>query len=179
MKKILLSLANLASNVSIFTGHLVSWLTISMVVILAANVLSGWLFSKSAIFLTESVSWMHSANFLLAAAYTFNRNEHVRVDIFYSRMSARTKAVVNLTGVLCLLLPFCLFIIWSSWSYVEMSWKLNEASAEAGGMPALYLMKSFLIIMPVLLLIESLNQIICNLLILIGNKQPHDKAGAV
>lgn len=158
IKKLFLSSAHFCSAVSIITGQLISWLIVGMAIVLAANVLSSWLFNKSAILLTESVTWMHSANFLLAAAYTLNQNEHVRVDIFYAKMSSKTKATVNLAGTLCLLIPFCLFILWASWSYVEISWKLNEASAEAGGMPAIYLQKSFLIVMPILLLIEAFNQ---------------------
>lgn len=159
MKYLCHLLAENLSKVSIYTGRAVAWLTIGMVVLLAFNVISSWLFNRSWILLSELVTWMHSANFLLAAAYTLNRDEHVRVDIFYNKMSVRSKAVVNLLGSLLLLIPICIFILWSSWSFVLLSYNIGEVSAEAGGMPALFIFKGFLLLMPVLLLIEALAQI--------------------
>ncbi|WP_196139116.1 TRAP transporter small permease subunit [Aliikangiella sp. G2MR2-5] len=153
---------NIFEKTSVLSGRLISWLTIGMVVLLSINVLSSWLFQSSSILASEAVTWMHSANFLLAAAYTLNKDEHVRVDIFYAKMSERGQALINLLGTLLLLLPVTTFIIWASWSYVAMSWKIGEVSAEAGGMPALYLLKSLLIVMPVLLIIEAVNQLIKN-----------------
>jgi TRAP-type mannitol/chloroaromatic compound transport system permease small subunit len=166
MNKISATLQASLSFVSVNTGRIVSWLTFLMVILLSFNVLSSWLFLSSSIVISESITWMHSANFLLAAAYTLNRNEHVRVDIFYAKMSLKAKAVVDLMGTLLLLLPVCLFIIWASWSYVLLSWKLNEVSAEAGGLPYLFILKGFLIVMPLLLMIEAINQLILNLNIL-------------
>jgi len=150
-------------KIATFSGQLVSWLTLSMVVVLTINVLSSWLFNSSSILMSESITWMHSANFLLAAAYTLNRGEHVRVDIFYAKMSQKGKAIVDLLGTVFLLLPVSAFIIWASWSYVSLSWRIGEVSAEAGGMPAVYILKSMLIVMPVLLMIEALNQILLNI----------------
>ena len=173
-------LADRLAKVSIFTGRLVSWLTISMVVILSFNVISSWLFNISSILLTESVTWMHSANFLLAAAYTLNRGEHVRVDIFYAKMSASRKALVDLLGTFLLLLPVCAFILWSSWSFVLLSWNIGEVSAEAGGLPALWVLKGFLLAMPVLLIIEAIAQIFKNLAILFnGETKPSQQEGVL
>jgi TRAP-type mannitol/chloroaromatic compound transport system permease small subunit len=159
MKSILPSIAKLLSQIPLFTGQMVSWFSAIMVLLLTINVLSSWLFKSSSILVSESITWMHSANFLLAAAYTLNRGEHVRVDIFYTKMSLRGKAVVDLLGTLLLLLPVSLFIIWSSWSYVRLSWRIGEVSAEAGGMPYTFILKAFLILMPLLLIIEAINQL--------------------
>ncbi|TQV72215.1 TRAP transporter small permease subunit [Aliikangiella marina] len=169
-------LADHLSKVSVFTGRLVSWLTIGMVVILSFNVISSWLFNVSAILLTESVTWMHSANFLLAAAYTLNRGEHVRVDIFYAKMTAKRKALVDLLGTLFLLLPVCAFILWSSWSFVLLSWNIGEVSAEAGGLPFLWILKGFLIVMPVLLIIEGIAQFFKNLSVLMNDQSTTGQA---
>ena len=87
------------SFVSINTGRLVSWLTFLMVILLSFNVLSSWLFQSSSIVISELITWMHSANFLLAGAYTLNRNEHVRVDIFYAKMSFKAKGGARSFGL--------------------------------------------------------------------------------
>ncbi len=147
------------SAISITSGRLVSWLTIGMVLVMCANVLMSWLFNFSLILLSETITWMHSANFLLASAYTLNRNAHVRVDIFYAKMSAQKQALVDLIGTLIFLLPLSIFIFWASWSYVILSWKIGEVSAEAGGLPAIFILKGMLLVMPVLLVIEGINQL--------------------
>lgn len=167
-------LADNLAKVSIYTGRAVAWLTITMVVLLAFNVLSSWLFNRSWILLSELVTWMHSANFLLAAAYTLNRDEHVRVDIFYNKMSVRRKAWVNLLGGLLLLTPVSVFILWSSWSFVLLSYNIGEVSAEAGGMSAVFIFKGFLLLMPVLILLEGLAQIFKQIIILTSYQSSND-----
>ncbi|MDH5433887.1 MAG: TRAP transporter small permease subunit [Gammaproteobacteria bacterium] len=171
MKEKLLKLAQITSVTGVLIGRLVSWLTLGMVVVVSVNVLSSWLFSVSSILASEAVTWMHSANFLLAAAYTLNRNDHVRVDVFYSKMNERMKAWVDFLGGIILLLPVSIFIFWASWSYVIQSWRIGESSAEAGGMPALFLLKGLLLVMPVLLVLEGLGQIIKNLAFIIQNEE--------
>ena len=101
---------------------------------------------------------MHAAVFMLAAAYTLAAGDHVRVDIFYSKMNPRNKALVNLLGTLFLLLPFCIFLIWTSWDYVATSWVIQESSRETGGLPYPFptIMKSFIPLTGVLLILQGL-----------------------
>ncbi len=160
MKATLSHLVRKFTIISTISGQIVSWLTVSMVIVLTFNILSSWIFNTSSILLSESITWMHSANFLLAAGYTLNRDEHVRVDIFYSRMSLKKQSLVDIFGTLFLLIPVSIFIIWSSWSYVLLSWRVGEVSAEAGGMPATFLLKGLLLLMPLILIIEGINQLL-------------------
>jgi TRAP-type mannitol/chloroaromatic compound transport system permease small subunit len=142
------------------TGNLVAWLTFFMVILSVINVLASWLFNTSWIWMRESVTWMHGANFLLAAAYTLNRQSHVRVDIFYAKMSIQKQALVDFVGTLLLMLPTSMFIAWASWPAFLLSWRVGEVSSEAGGVPALWILKGFLLIMPLFLIIESINQLV-------------------
>ncbi|NVJ50910.1 MAG: TRAP transporter small permease subunit [Gammaproteobacteria bacterium] len=145
------------------SGNTVAFLTLAMVLIMFTSTLLSQLFNINFIALQESVTWLHATVFMLGAAYTLQRNEHVRVDIFYQGFSHKTQALVDITGTLVFLFPMCLFILYSSINFVELSWKLNEASAEAGGLPALYLLKSLIWVMPVLMMIEGLHQIMLNI----------------
>ncbi|MEE4184572.1 MAG: TRAP transporter small permease subunit [Gammaproteobacteria bacterium] len=113
----------------------VAWLTLAMVVITALIVVQRYWFDSGSIRLQESVTVMHALVFMLAAAYTLAEGGHVRVDVFYSRMSARQQAWVNLLGTALLLMPFCGYLLWSSGDYVATSWQIREASQEAGGLP--------------------------------------------
>ena len=74
-------------------GRMVSWLTMTMVLITATVVVLRYVFGVGWIWLQETVTWMHATVFLLAAAYTLSHDEHVRVDIFYRGMSPRRQAL--------------------------------------------------------------------------------------
>lgn len=117
------------------TGRLVAWLTLPMVVGTFVIVVLRYVFDLGWIWMQESVIWIHAVVFMLAGAYTLNSDQHVRVDIFYRGMSARRKAWVDLCGTLFFLIPMSLFLIWSSWEYVSVSWQIQEGSREAGGLP--------------------------------------------
>ncbi len=88
-------------------GRGAAWLCLVIVALQFALVVARYLFGLGSIWLTETVLYAHGALFLLAAAWTLQAGGHVRVDIFYAEMTARTKALVDLFGALLLLLPFC------------------------------------------------------------------------
>jgi TRAP-type mannitol/chloroaromatic compound transport system permease small subunit len=140
------------------TGRLIAWLTLLMVIVTCIVVVQRYLFDTGSIRLQESITFMHAAVFLLTAAYTLSVDAHVRVDIFYSRMNARNQALVNLSGTLLMLMPFCGFLIWSSWDFVSMSWSVREASPESGGLPYPFpaVMKSFIPIAATLLVLQGI-----------------------
>ncbi len=103
--------------------------------------------------------------FMAAMGYTLKHDEHVRIDIFYRGMSARKKALVNLAGTVFFLFPLCALILYYSWSDVLRSWS-TETYRITGGMPIKYVLKTTLLAMPVLLLIQGIAELIKNLLIL-------------
>lgn len=140
-----------------FVGHAVAWLTIVMVLVTFLVVILRYWFATGWIWLQESVTWMHAAVFMLAAAYTLMREDHVRVDIFYRGMSERARALVDAIGTCVFLFPVAGFLIWSSWDYVGTSWAISESSQEPGGLPFPFpsLMKAFIPIASLLLLLQG------------------------
>ncbi|MEJ2515786.1 MAG: TRAP transporter small permease subunit [Gammaproteobacteria bacterium] len=150
-----LRVATALESVSVAVGRAVSLLTIAMVAVTALVVVLRYFFGMGWIWLQETVTWMHGAVFMLAAAYTLARDEHVRVDVFYRDLSPRARAWIDLAGVILLLLPLCVFLAWYSWDYVASSWRVGETSRESGGLPGLYLLKSVLILMPALLAMQA------------------------
>ena len=56
------------------------------------------------------------------------------------------------------LIPAALFIIWISWDYVSVSWRIREGSAESSGLPYVYLLKSAILIIPALLLLQGISE---------------------
>lgn len=149
--------------VSEYTGRAIAWLCILMVLITFVIVVLRYGFNMGWIAMQESVMYLYAISFLSGIAYTYQKDAHVRVDIFYNKMSVKGKAWVNLFGILFLLLPMASFIFYSSWYYVMDSWSVLEESGDAGGLAYVYLLKTMLLIMPALLSIEAIAQLLINL----------------
>lgn len=137
-----------------------------------ASALSLGGFRISAIALQESVMYLHAILFMLASAYTLKHNGHVRVDVFYRKFSLRTRAWVDLLGTLLLLFPMMGFILWASLDFVAFSWQIQERSGEADGLPYIYLLKSLIPTMCVLMLAQGLVEVLRNLAIITGRLTP-------
>jgi len=129
------TLANRITRLNRAVGLAAAWLALAMVLVTTLVVVQRYWFASGSIRLQESITVMHGVMFMLAAAYTLAAGDHVRVDVFYSRMTPRQRAWVNLLGTLVLLLPFCGFLLVVSTDYVATSWQIREASQEAGGLP--------------------------------------------
>ncbi len=142
------------------TGTAVAWLTLLMVLVTFLVVVLRYAFDFGSIALQESIIYMHACVFLLGAAYTLQKNAHVRVDIFYQKLSAVNQAWVELFGTLFFLTPTMLFIFIISWEYVSESWAVFEGSREAGGLPGVYLLKTTILLMAALMLLQGLANIL-------------------
>ncbi len=143
-----------------FIGRTVAWLTALMVVLVVAIVLLRYGFDLGWIAMQELVLYFHACVFCFGAAYTLKNDGHVRVDVYYRRFSPCTRAWVNLIGHLVLLMPQCIFIFAYSLDYVLASWRILESSQEAGGLPALFLFKSLLLVLPLCLLLQSISEVL-------------------
>ncbi|MCG8668588.1 MAG: TRAP transporter small permease subunit [Pseudomonadales bacterium] len=118
----------------------------------------GWKLSSIAI--DETVIYLHASLFMLASAMTLKEDAHVRVDVFYRNFSSKIKSLVNLLGTLLLLFPMSGVILWTSLDYVSLSWKIQEHSQEAEGLPYLFILKGMIPTMAILLLVQGVFEII-------------------
>jgi TRAP-type mannitol/chloroaromatic compound transport system permease small subunit len=158
----------MASGIDAFSrivGGAVSWLTLGMVLVTTLIVILRYVFGFGIVWLQESLTWMHAVVFMLGAAFTLQRDEHVRVDIFYRGMGERGRALVDSAGVLLFVLPLSAYVIYESWGYVATSWSITEISINAGGLPYpfLPLLKTLLLVMPVLVALQSVSLLLQSL----------------
>jgi len=153
---------NLFDRISNITGKAIAWLTLAMVLLTAVIVVMRYAFDAGLIWMQESVTWMHAAVFMVGAAYTLLHEEHVRVDIFYRKMSDRGRAVVDLVGVVIFLLPFCGLLALMAYDFAAVSWSINETSREPGGLPypMIPLLKSLVIVMPVAVAMQGVSMML-------------------
>lgn len=148
-------------------GRLLAWALPLMMVLTVAVVVLRYAFGIGANVLQDSVIYLHAALFMLGAAYTLKHNAHVRVDILYNRWPAKRRALIDIAGTLLFLLPVAGFIAVMSWDYVLASWRVGETSAD-GGLPFVYLLKTLLLAMPALLVLQGLAELARNIAFLSG-----------
>jgi TRAP-type mannitol/chloroaromatic compound transport system permease small subunit len=139
-----------------FLGRSVAWLAFVMVITTFVVVVLRYGFDTSAIMLQELVVYMHGLAFMLGLAYTLKHDGHVRVDLLYSRMRERWRAIVNLAGHVVFLIPLSITIFVFSLPYVRSSWSVLEASPEVAGIPAVFLLKTLVPLAAILLFLETL-----------------------
>ncbi|MEH6557573.1 MAG: TRAP transporter small permease subunit [Oceanicoccus sp.] len=166
-------LAFLQNNIdrfSEFTGRILAWLCLLMMLLLCSVVFIRYVLEGGSIALQESVTYLHGSIFMLGAAYTLRQDGHVRVDIFYRNMSPRSKAWINCVGGILFLLPLCVYFFISSWGFVQQSWGFREISTEPGGIPAVFLLKTLIPLMAVNLGLQAFAEILRNLFILIARE---------
>ena len=138
-------------------GIAARWLTLAMVLVQFAVVVLRYVFGTSFIWAQELVLYLHAFLFMLAAGYTLLVDQHVRVDVFYSRLDARGRAWVDLLGTLGLLLPACVAIVAYSWRFAWRSWTILEGPISVGGIPASFLLKSLVPMFAALLFLQGLS----------------------
>jgi len=104
----------------------------------------------------EIVVYSHAIIFLGCAAMALRQNAHVRVDLFYGSLSPENKKKIDRLGVLLFLWPMLALIAWNAWPFVKSSWIIFEGSKDGGGLEAVFLLKSFILVYVAGLFWESL-----------------------
>lgn len=158
-------------SLNYFLCRLVSWFTLFMVLLTFLIVVLRYGFNMGWIAMQESVMYFHGMVFLVGAAHTLRVNEHVRVDIFYRSFTQKKQAKVDIFGSLFLLMPVNLFIFFISFDYVMLAWKILEDSQEAGGIPAVFLLKSLILVFAFTMVLQGIAEVVRNILKLSQQKQ--------
>ena len=139
-------------------GLVGSWCSVLMVVVMVLVVILRYGFQFGSIALQESITYLNCVIFTFGVAYTLKEDAHVRVDVIYSKMSSKMKALIDLCGSVIFLALTAGFILWTSWEYVSVSWRIREGSAESSGLPYVYILKTSILIIPVMLLIQGFSE---------------------
>lgn len=149
-----------------YSGRAVSWLALLLVLVVVYDVFTRYVLSASRVAVQELEWHIFSLLFLLAAAYTLKHNKHVRVDVFYTRMTGKKQALVNVIGGILFLVPFTLIVVFSSWSFVSSSFLILESSPDPGGLPYRYLLKAAIPVAFVLFLLQGVAEIFRSVLVI-------------
>jgi len=112
--RMLLSLAHAIDGLNRTVAQFVRWGLLANAILITTNALSRKFFSLASASAFDLQWQFFAAVVLLMAAYTFQRDEHVRIDIFANRLGERGLAWLDLIGICLVLLPVCAALVWVS-----------------------------------------------------------------
>ena len=130
----LLKVSRLIDTISEWIGRLAIWLVLASVLISAGNAIVRKAFNIGSNAYLEIQWYLFAAVFMLAAAYVFLHNGHVRIDFVASRLSKRTNAIIDAIGIVAFLIPLCVIMIDLSWPFFMRTYLSGEMSENAGGL---------------------------------------------
>lgn len=162
-----LSLSRAIDRLTAWIGKAAAWLVLAAVVLSAVNAIVRKAFDWSSNAFLEAQWYLFGAVFMLAAAYTLQRNEHIRIDVLSAGWSRRTRDIVDLAGHILFLVPFVGLMAWLSWPFFLSSWRSGEVSGATGGLP-LWPAKGLIFLGFALLCLQAVSEIIKKALTLAG-----------
>lgn len=132
--------------VSEYTGRAISWLVILLTAVLGYEIAARYVFGAPTKWAFDLSYMIGGTFFLMGEAYTLKHRQHVRIDIFFGRFSARKKAAIDALFYLLLFFPLWGGILYALIPYVSFSWQVGERSMQGYWQPILYPFKT---VMPI------------------------------
>lgn len=151
-------------------GLTLSWLSLAVVLVCFTVVVQRYFLHQTQLWMQDLYVWISGAMFTGVAGFALLRDDHVRVDILYRPWSIRKKAIADLFGVIVFLMPFILVVGTYGWTFVNRSWRLYEGSANIGGMPGLFILKTFILVFCVVVGLQGLAMALRSILVLTDNE---------
>ena len=150
-------------------GNVVAWMTLGTVLVCFGTVYFRYALDSGFIWMQEAYVWQHAIVFLVGAGYTLLHGGHVRVDIFYARMTARNQARVEIFGTFAFMMPFLWVMFDKAWPFFVTSFVGREGSQQPDGIQNVWLLKSTLVLFCVVVGLQGIATICRNLLFLGGD----------
>ncbi len=104
--------------VNLRVGEFVAYWAVISVFGYYYEVIARFAFNSPTNWLHESMFLMYGMQYMLAGAYTYQLDQHVRVDVFYVKFSPRGKAIADIiTSVFFFI--FVGTLLWTSWKFAS------------------------------------------------------------
>ena len=125
-------------------GEKASWLWLVLVLVIVVQVAQRYVFGRDSIALEELQWHIYGVAFLLGLGFCLQVDRHVRIDVLAEQWSLRTKAWIELIGLVVFLLPFVIAVTYEATKLVHTSWQFGEISPAPGGLPYRWIIKAFI-----------------------------------
>lgn len=168
----LLRLARLIDRASLWSGSIVAWLIIPMVLSLVYEVVARYAFNAPTVWAYDMTYMLYGAFFMLGAAYTLRRGGHIRTDSFYGEWSPRRQGLVDAVCYLVLFFPALLVLFWLGLDFFSTSLARGERVVSSPWMPVVYPLKGVIPLACGLLLIQGLSELVRSLHAAVSGEWP-------
>ncbi len=160
-------------SISEWTGRSVSWLCVFLILVLSYEVTLRYVFNSPTFFASETSTMMGLTIAALGWAYTHRHHGHVRVDVFYTRLSPRGKATIDVLAALFLFFPLIAILIYNSALSALFAFKMGQVLRESFWYPPAWPIKTVMFLGLSLFAFQGMAQFIRDFYLLIRNK-PYD-----
>lgn len=180
----LLSISAAIDRILAVIGKTGAWMSVALMCVVVYDVITRYFgvpkpFGLNATQLQEFEYWLHTILFALMIGYAYTRQSHVRIDLIRDRLPLRVKYMVEIAGCALFLIPVCVVQLKFMTQYAMSSYQEHEISKSVIGLTNMWILKSFLPLMFLLLLLAAVSQLIKSVAGLTGDL-PRDKiAGTV
>lgn len=153
-------------RVILVIGNLFSWIWVLLMAVIIINVVMRYVLGYGRIEFEELQWHLYAAGWLIGLSYCYVADDHVRVDLIHDRLTLKKQAWIEFLGILFLLTPFIVLVLWYSVPFIIYSWDLGEVSGAPGGLPYRWIMKGVLFVGFALLLVATISRFsrVCSLL---------------
>ncbi len=163
----LLAISRVIDRATAIIGKSVTWLILAAILVSAANATTRKAFDLSSNAFLELQWYLFGASYMLAAAYTLQRNEHIRIDIISNHLPKAARHAIELIGHVLMLLPFSLLMMWETWPSMMESYDIGESSSNYGGL-IVWPAKAFIVAGFALLFAQGISELIKRIAVIAG-----------
>ena len=164
------SILKVMDSISEWSGRVFIWLIIPLTLVVVYEVIARRIFNAPHVWATEVTNYIYGPHFMLVAAYTLLHEAHVRIDILYSKFSARTRGVLDILTNLVFFFPFCCIVIYQGIIFAQTSWSIGETS-ESAALRIVPLIKTVIPVSFGLLFIQGLANFIRSIMLTVRGRE--------
>ncbi len=164
------TILRVVDSISEWTGKTACWLALFLVLVMTYGIIMRYVFRMPLMWAYESSIMMGAAIYALGWSYTLKHHGHVRIDVFYTRLSARGKAIIDVVGALVFLFPLFFILIQFATVWAWRAWEINEKIIESYWYPPAAPIRTVIVIGFIFFALQAVAELIRNLYLLIRNK---------
>ncbi len=154
---------NFLDRISLWSGRIVAWLIIPMVMSLVWEVVARYFFNAPTIWAYDMTYMLYGSFFMLGSAYTLLRGKHIRTDNFYGQWSPRRQGLVDTVCYLVFFFPPLIALLYVTWDYFWLSFMRGKGSLSSPWMPIIYPLKFTMPVTCILLLLQGVAEFLRSL----------------
>jgi len=167
---IMRTIVRVIDSISEYTGKVICWACVALIGVLVYEVIMRYVFTAPTLWTLETSCMLGGTIIILGATYTHRHHGHVRVDVFYTHLSPKGKAIVDVVCGLLIFLPLFIILTYTAASEVWFSWSVGEVLIETIWYPPAWPIRTVMLLGLSLLALQGIAQLIRDSYLLVRNK---------